>query len=109
MVGEKVTFMNWGNFKILTREVQPDGSYNLTAEFLPEDQDFKKTKKITWLADGTNLLVVNLWEFDHLIKVPKLEEDQNFQDVVNLNSKFLTKAYVDSGLRLLNESTNISI
>lgn len=108
-VGEKITFMNWGNFNILTKEIQPDGSYNMTAEFLPEDQDFKKTKKITWLADGTNLLVVNLWEFDHLIKVPKLEEEHKFEDVVNLNSKFQTKAYVDSGVRLLKESNILSM
>lgn len=103
-VGEKVTFMNWGNFNILTREQQPDGSYNLTAEYLPEDLDFKKTKKITWLADGTNLLIVDLIEYDHLIKVPKIEEDQNFDDAINPKSKFVTKAYVDSGVRLLNHS-----
>lgn len=100
-VGEKVTFMNWGNMKILTKEQQPDGSFNLTAEFLPEDLDFKKTKKITWLADGTNLLVANLVEFDHLIKVPKVEEDMAFDDIVNLNSRFVTKAFVDGGLRTL--------
>ena len=108
-VGEKVTFMNWGNFNILSKDKQEDGSYNLTAEFLPEDQDFKKTKKITWLADGTNLLVANLIEYDHLIKTPKVEEDTNFEDIVNLNSKFVTRAYVDSGVRLLNESTYIFI
>ena len=100
-VGEKITFMNWGNMKILTKEQQPDGSFNLTAEFLPEDLDFKKTKKITWLADGTNLLVANLVEFDHLIKVPKVEEDMAFDDIVNLNSRFVTKAFVDGGLRTL--------
>lgn len=108
-VGEKVTFMNWGNFNILTKELQADGSYNLTAEYLPEDVDFKKTKKITWLADGTNLLVVNLVEYDHLIKVPKIEEDQNFDDAINPKSKFVTKAYVDSGVRLLNHSTTAFI
>lgn len=103
-VGEKVTFMNWGNFNILTKEKKEDGSYNLTAEYLAEDQDFKKTKKITWLADGTNLIVANLIEFDHLIKTPKVEEGANLDDIVNINSKFSIKAYVDSGLRLLNES-----
>lgn len=103
-VGEKVTLMNWGNFNILTKEAQPDGSFNLTGEFLPEDQDFKKTKKLTWLADGTNLLVANLTEYDHLIKTKKIEENANFDDLVNVNSKFTTQAYVDSGVRLLNES-----
>jgi len=71
-VREKVTLMNWGNVLILSKEVQPDGSYALTSEYLPEDKDFKTTKKITWLADGTNLLVVNLIEYDHLIKTPKV-------------------------------------
>jgi len=106
-VGERVTLMNWGNVLIQTKEVQPDGSYLLTGEYLPEDKDFKTTKKITWLAEGTNLIVANLIEYDHLIKTPKVEEDQNFEDIVNVNSKFVSKAYIDSGLRLLNESNII--
>lgn len=35
VVGEKITLMNWGNFQILTKELQQDGSYLITAEFLP--------------------------------------------------------------------------
>jgi len=104
-VGERVTLMNWGNFKILTKEVQPDGSYNMTGEYLPEDLDFKTTKKITWLADNTNLQIVNLMEYDHLIKTKKIEEDVKFEDVVNVNSKFISQAYADSGIRQLEEST----
>ena len=42
--------MNWGNFVIKSKELRPDGSYKLTAEFLPDDKDFKKTRKYTWLA-----------------------------------------------------------
>jgi len=42
--------MNWGNIMIKTKELQGDGSYLMTGEFLPEDKDFKKTNKITWLA-----------------------------------------------------------
>ena len=99
--------MNWGNVLIQTKETQPDGSYLLTGEYLPEDKDFKTTKKITWLAEGTNLIVANLIEYDHLIRTPKVEQDQNFEDIVNVNSKFVSKAYIDSGLRLLNESNII--
>lgn len=108
-IGEKVTLMGWGNVMILSKDVQPDGSYNLTGEYLSEDKDFKTTKKITWLADGTNLLTVNLVEFDHLIKTPKVEEDVNFEDIVNVNSKFVSKAYLDSGVRLLKEGTSLLI
>lgn len=49
-VDEKVTFMNWGNFLIKSKELQPDGSYKLTALYLEDDKDFKKTRKYTWLA-----------------------------------------------------------
>lgn len=101
--------MNWGNVLIKTKEVQPDGSYHMTGEYLPEDKDFKTTKKITWLAEGTNLIVANLIEYDHLIKTPKVEEDQNFEDIVNVNSKFVSRAYIDSGLRLLNENAFLQI
>lgn len=103
-VGEKATLMNWGNVMILTKEEQPNGSYLLTGEYLPEDKDFKTTKKITWLAEGTNLIIANLIEFDHLIKTAKVEEDVDFETIVNINSKFISHAYIDSGLRLLNES-----
>jgi glutamyl-tRNA synthetase len=96
--------MNWGNFLILTKDLQADGSYKMTGEYLPEDKDFKTTKKITWLADNTNLIVANLIEFDHLIKTKKVDEDANFADIVNVNSKFESKAYIDSNLRTLNES-----
>ena len=72
-VGEKVTLMNWGNVNILTKEINADGSFSLTGEYLPEDKDFKTTKKITWLAESKNLLVANLIEYDHLIKTPKVE------------------------------------
>ena len=64
--------------------------------------DFKTTKKVTWLADNTNLLKVNLIEYDHLIKTAKVEEDAVFEEIVNVKSRFVSQAYVDSGLRLLN-------
>lgn len=101
-VGEKVTLMNWGNVLIKTKDVQPDGSYLMQGEFLPEDKDFKKTAKITWLADGTNLLVAELVEYDHLIKEKKVEEDVEFEDIVNVNSRFSAPYYVDSNIRTLN-------
>lgn len=73
----------------------------ITAEYLPEDKDFKKTKKITWLANNTNLLVANLYEFDQLIKTPKVEENDKFEDLVNVNSVFVNQIYVDSHVRTL--------
>ena len=95
--------MNWGNVMVNSKELQEDGSYSMTGEYLPEDKDFKKTAKVTWLAEGTNLLIAELLEYDHLIKVKKLEDNQTIEDVVNVNSRFSAQYYVDPFIRTLNE------
>ena len=100
-IGEKVTLMNWGNILIKTKQVQPDGSYLMTGDYLADDKDFKKTNKITWLADGTNLLVAELVQYDHLLRQKKVEEDVDFETIVNPNSKFTAPYYVDSHIRTL--------
>lgn len=100
--GEKVTLMNWGNVMINSKELQDDGSYLLKGEYLEGDTDFKKTAKVTWLADGTNLLKAEFVEYDHLIKKKKIEEQDNFEDAVNVNSRFSALYYVDSNIRTLN-------
>jgi len=81
----------------------------MTAEYLPEDKDFKKTKKITWLANNTNLLVATLSEFDHLIKTPKVEENDKFEDLVNEKSVFESKVYIDSHIRTLSKGMKFFI
>ena len=91
--------MNWGNVLIKTKEPQADGSYLMTGEYLADDKDFKKTAKVTWLADGTNLVVAELVEYDHLIKEKKVEEDVDFETIVNVNSRFSAPYYVDSNIR----------
>ena len=69
--GEKVTLMNWGNVMIKEKELQEDGSYLMIGGYLPEDKDFKKTNKITWLAEGSDIFIAQLVEYDYLIKTKK--------------------------------------
>jgi hypothetical protein len=40
-------------------------------------------------------------EYDHLIVVKKVEDDMDFDQIVNKNSKFVTKAIAESGLKSL--------
>jgi len=93
-VDEKVTFMNWGNFLIKSKDLQADGSWKLTALFLEDDKDWKKTRKYTWLAKDSDLAKAELVEYDHLIKTKKVEEDVNFEDIVNANSRFPRTCFV---------------
>ena len=107
--GEKVTFMKWGNAVIdsigtETSEVfkgQPV-KLKLTGRLTLEDKDFKKTKKLTWLSAVEELLSpLNLIEFDVLITKAKVEETDNFDELINHNSKFETKAFGSPDLRNL--------
>ena len=57
------------------------------ADLKVEDKDFKKTKKITWIAiDEATNFEVTLVELDHLITKKKVEENEKVQDIVNHNS-----------------------
>jgi glutamyl-tRNA synthetase len=57
-VDEKITLMKWGNVKITS--VEPAGdSFSIVGEYLEGDADFKSTRKLTWLPDDPNLLVIS--------------------------------------------------
>lgn len=101
-VDEKITLMKWGNVKILSIEQnQLTNGIQLTAQDLPDDKDFKGTKKITWLAKDAPNVTVELVEYDHLIRVKKVEDHMSFDDIVNPQSKFVTHAVADPALKLL--------
>ena len=47
--------MNWGNFKVI--KVNKNGNdINIEAEFLPDDKNFKDTKKMGWLCSDSPLV-----------------------------------------------------
>jgi len=98
-VGEKITLMKWGNAVIASIEPQGDGLL-LKANLKEDDKDFKSTKKINWLAKP-NLVKVNLVEYDHLLTVDKVDENMDFETVINPNSKFVTEALADPLVRTL--------
>lgn len=55
----------------------------MTAEYLPDDKDFKSTLKFTWLSKDSPLTRVTIVEYDHLINVKKVDDDMKFEDCVN--------------------------
>ncbi len=87
--GEKITFVNLGNIKIISKK-QVDDHFEFVGEALPDDKDFKNTVKITWISADQKLVEVDMVELDHIIKVAKLDEETDIQDVVNKDSRFVT-------------------
>lgn len=100
--GEKITLMKWGNIMIKSKTLREDGSYVFEAEELPTDEDYKSTQKITWLAADDQLLAkVNIVEYDHLIDVPKIEENEKMEDHVTKQSKIITQVWADPAVKQL--------
>ncbi|XP_053523284.1 bifunctional glutamate/proline--tRNA ligase isoform X2 [Artibeus jamaicensis] len=88
--GETVTFINWGNIIITKIHKDANGKIvSLDAKLNLENKDYKKTTKITWLAETARALPIPAVcvTYDHLITKPVLGKDEDFKQYVNRNSK----------------------
>ncbi|NXK45040.1 SYEP ligase, partial [Chauna torquata] len=75
--GEVVTFINWGNIIITKLNRNSSGKIvSIDTKLNLENKDFKKTTKITWLAETPRapLIPTVCVNYEHLITKPVLEE-----------------------------------
>jgi len=93
--------MKWGNAIVKSSETV-DGQIVLHADINTEDKDFKKTKKLTWVAvDSKTNFEITLVELDHLITKKKVEGDEKVADIANLNSRIAYTAIAEGNMRTL--------
>ncbi|XP_053315637.1 bifunctional glutamate/proline--tRNA ligase [Spea bombifrons] len=88
--GEMVTFINWGNINITKINRDSSGKIqSLDAKLNLENKDYKKTTKITWLAETLQapFIPTTCVNYDHLITKPVLGKEEDFKQYVNRNSK----------------------
>ncbi|KAM6354739.1 bifunctional glutamate/proline--tRNA ligase isoform 3-T3 [Podargus strigoides] len=88
--GEVVTFINWGNIIITKLNRNSSGKIvSINAKLNLENKDFKKTTKITWLAETPRapLIPAVCVNYEHLITKPVLGKDEDFKQYINRNSK----------------------
>ncbi|XP_061221287.1 bifunctional glutamate/proline--tRNA ligase isoform X5 [Neopsephotus bourkii] len=88
--GEVVTFINWGNITITKLNRNSNGKIvSINAKLNLENKDFKKTTKITWLAETpcAPLIPTVCVNYEHLITKPVLGKDEDFKQYINQNSK----------------------
>lgn len=101
---EEVTFMDWGNVIVQAITKSSDGSVESIDAKLHLEGDFRKTsKKLTWLANTSDKIEVELVDFDHLITKDKLEEGDNFEDFITPQTEIHSKAYADLNIRDLKQ------
>jgi glutamyl-tRNA synthetase len=121
-VGEEVTLMNWGN--VIVRDISKeqrdaDGDAaassgngetvkRLVLELNLSSRDFKKTKKVTWLAAvEDNMVPAELMAFDHLITKDKLEPSDVLEECLTPVTQFTTQAFADCNVVDLKEGAII--
>ncbi|KAF9987340.1 hypothetical protein BGZ65_004098 [Modicella reniformis] len=98
-LNEEVTLMDWGNTFIRSIEKNSEGVVISVQAELHLEGDFKKTKKkLTWLADGPELVKVDLMDYDYLITKKKVEEDDDLMDLLTPVSEFKTEAIADGNV-----------
>ncbi|XP_042330475.1 bifunctional glutamate/proline--tRNA ligase isoform X4 [Sceloporus undulatus] len=88
--GEMVTFINWGNIIITKIHKNSTGKItSIDAKLNLENKDYKKTAKITWLAETpcAPLIPAVCVNYEHLITKPVLGKEEDFKQYVNRNSK----------------------
>uniref|UniRef100_A0A803YRG8 Bifunctional glutamate/proline--tRNA ligase n=1 Tax=Meleagris gallopavo TaxID=9103 RepID=A0A803YRG8_MELGA len=88
--GEVVTFINWGNIIITKLNRNSSGKIvSIDTKLNLDNKDFKKTTKITWLAETPRapLIPTVCVNYEHLITKPVLGKDEDFKQYINRNSK----------------------
>lgn len=112
-VGENVTFVNWGNITIkdkLTATSAGGKVSGIKAQTNLENTDFKKTMKVTWLADVPEQLTPTVCiYFDHIISKPVLDKDDDFLKFVGRNTKHQVPMLGDPELKSLNKGDIIQL
>lgn len=95
---EEITLMNWGNAIVSGISMDPTTGKVTGLDLTLHPQGDPKTtqKKVTWLAeDASNLISVELVNFDYLLSKDKIEKDENVTDFLNAKTEFRTEAWAD--------------
>ncbi|KAM7538664.1 hypothetical protein Aperf_G00000051104 [Anoplocephala perfoliata] len=94
--GDNVTFVNWGNLRIAKIHKKGGKIDSVDAELNLEDTDYRKTHKVTWLADPSSvkcagsdlakLTPLSCVTYSYLVSKPLIGKEENFMDFVNRDS-----------------------
>ncbi|XP_062275779.1 bifunctional glutamate/proline--tRNA ligase [Scomber scombrus] len=110
--GEMVTFINWGNLIITKINKGANGKVlSMEARLNLDNKDFKKTTKITWLAETSTapMLPTVCINYQPLISKAVITKDDDFKDFINKNSKLEEKMLGDPCLKTLKKGDIIQL
>ncbi|KAF5300527.1 hypothetical protein FQR65_LT09148 [Abscondita terminalis] len=109
--GENATFINWGN--LLITKINREHNKIVSVEAKPnlDNKDYKKTLKLTWLADTEKAKFTPTWciYFDHIISKPLLGKDEDFKQYVGHETKKSVQMLGDPELKKLKKGDIIQL
>jgi len=82
---DTVTFVNWGNLKITAVENKDGHVVSINADLDLDNKNFKKTLKVTWLADP--LVDIEILNYDPVIGKAIIEKDEEWKNFIDRDSK----------------------
>jgi bifunctional glutamyl/prolyl-tRNA synthetase len=110
---EMVTFMDWGNVKINKIHTHADGRVReIDAELNLENKDYKKTVKVTWLANTPSnapFTPVKCYHFDHIIAKAVLDKDEDFKQYCEHQTEFVFDVLGDNEMRNIKKGDIIQL
>ena len=74
--------MDWGNLKINKINKSDNKITSIDAELCLDNKDFKKTLKLTWIAENAKnapFTPVKCYHFDHIISKAILDKEEDFK------------------------------
>jgi len=108
---EVVTFINWGNLRI--KKVNKDGDKVTSIDAVTEldNKDFKKTTKVTWLAQHADapFIPTKCVFFENIIAKEVLAKEDNFKDFIGKDTKKESEMFGDPELASLNKGDIIQL
>ncbi|VDM24589.1 unnamed protein product [Toxocara canis] len=110
--GDTVTFINWGNMSIV--DVRKDASgrvVEVKANLDLDNKDYKKTLKVTWIAEaplGALIPVVEI-QYDHIISKPIIGKDEDWKQYINYDSAHFKEMRGEPALKNVHKGDIIQI
>ncbi|KAK5648583.1 hypothetical protein RI129_003475 [Pyrocoelia pectoralis] len=109
--GENTTFINWGNLLIKKINRESNKITSIEAEPNLDNKDYKKTLKITWLADTEKATFTPTFcvYFDHIINKSLLGKDEDFKQYIGHETKKSVRMLGDPELKKLKKGDIIQL
>ncbi|KAI4469093.1 prolyl-trna synthetase [Holotrichia oblita] len=109
--GENATFINWGNLLIKKINRENGKVTSVNAQTNIENKDYKKTLKLTWLAetDKAGFTPTYCVYFDHIISKALLGKDEDFKQFIGHQTRVEYQMLGDPELKKLKKGDIIQL